>query len=66
MEEAYVVMRCPFCGEEHQVLVKTVEYYAWLGGELIHYAMPNLSPTEREQLISKLCPRCQTEVFGIC
>lgn len=59
-----VQMRCPFCGEEHSVEVKLHEYERWESGELIQNAMPNLSATEREQLISGLCPQCQAKMFG--
>lgn len=58
-----VQMRCPFCGEEHSVEVKLHEYERWESGELIQNAMPNLSATEREQLISGLCPQCQAKMF---
>ena len=59
-----VEMRCPFCGEEHAVKVNLIQFEKWQNGELIQNAMPDLTPTEREQLISGLCPKCQAEVFG--
>lgn len=64
MRDATVEMRCPFCGSVHTVDVNEDAYYAWQDGELIQNAMPDLSPTEREQLISHLCPECQKKVFG--
>ncbi len=54
---------CPFCGVEHSVEVNLAQFEAWQNGELIQNAIPNLSATEREQLISHLCPKCQAEVF---
>lgn len=59
-----VEMTCPFCGENHEVEANFAGYEAWQNGELIQNAMPELSPTEREQLISGLCPKCQAKVFG--
>ena len=59
-----VEMRCPFCGEEHAVEVNLIQFEKWQNGELIQNAMPDLTPTEREQLISGLCLKCQAEVFG--
>ena len=59
-----VAMTCPLCGEDHAVEVKRAQYEAWQNGELIQNAMPNLTPTEREQLISGLCPKCQAKIFG--
>ena len=55
---------CPFCGTEHSVEVDLAQFEAWQNGELIQRAMPDLTPTEREQLISRMCPKCQAEVFG--
>ena len=55
---------CPFCGAEHNVEVDSAQFEAWKNGELIQNVMPDLTPTEREQLISGLCPKCQAKVFG--
>lgn len=55
---------CPFCGTPHSVSVPSKGYQAWQDGELIQRAMPQLSPTEREQLISGMCPTCQKKIFG--
>ena len=55
---------CPFCGAEHGVEVDLAQFEAWQNGELIQRAMPDLTATEREQLISRMCPKCQAEVFG--
>ena len=59
-----VEITCPFCGAEHAVEVNLAQFEAWQNGELIQKAMPNLTSTEREQLISNLCPKCQAEMFG--
>ena len=57
-------MDCPFCKNEHTVEVSEHAYNQWLGGTLIQKAMPNLSSTEREQIISHICPKCQVKLFG--
>ena len=59
-----VAIICPFCGGDHAVKVNLAQYEAWQNGELIQNAMPDLTPTEREQLISGLCPKCQAEISG--
>ena len=59
-----ISMICPLCGEDHAVEVNLAQYEAWQNGELIQNAMPYLTPTEREQLISSLCPKCQAKIFG--
>ena len=58
-----VEITCPFCGANHAVEVNLAQYEAWQNGELIQNAMPDLTFTEREQLISGLCPKCQAEMF---
>ena len=59
-----ITLNCPLCGTVHGVEVNTNEYAAWMSGELIQNAMPSLTATEREQLISQLCPDCQRKIFG--
>lgn len=59
-----LAMTCPFCGAEHYVDVPEACYDRWMEGELVQNAFPMLPATEREQLISHLCPACQAEVFG--
>ena len=59
-----VAITCPFCGEDYAVEVDLAQYEAWQNGKLIQNAMPDLTPIEREQLISGLCPKCQAEMFG--
>ena len=65
MRNTTVAITCPFCGANHEVKVDFIAYTNWLDGELIQNAMPDLTPTEREQLISRICPKCQEEVFGV-
>lgn len=55
---------CPFCGKDHEVEVSEKAFYEWQNGALIQNAMPTLSATEREQLISHICPACQDSLFG--
>ena len=55
---------CPLCSENHAVEVNLAQFEAWQNGEFIQNAMPDLTFTEREQLISGLCPKCQAKIFG--
>lgn len=59
-----IEITCPFCGAEHSVEVDLAQFEAWQNGELIQRVMPDLTPIEREQLISRMCPKCQADVFG--
>ena len=64
IDEILVEYQCPFCGKIHGVHVSERAYYQWEDGALIQNVMPGLSATEREQIISHICPDCQTKVFG--
>ena len=55
---------CPFCGREHSVDVEWKAWEAYCNGAFAQTAFPTLSATEREQIISGLCPTCQQAVFG--
>lgn len=59
-----VELQCLLCGGKHSVTVNAEAYMDWLNGDLIQRAMPELSGTEREQLISQMCPTCQDKIFG--
>ena len=59
-----IEITCPFCGTDHAGEVDLAKFEAWQNGELIQNAMPDLTFTEREQLISGLCPKCQVKAFG--
>ena len=57
-------IKCPFCKKSHFVKTTEEEYMNYCAGELVQNAFPNLTPTEREQIISHLCPECQERIFG--
>ena len=61
--EICVCLQCPFCGKGHEVRVNEMDYLDWENGMLTQNAFPYLTATEREQLISHLCPTCQTYTF---
>lgn len=56
---------CPFCGKIHSVLVREVDYNRLITGEyLVQDVFPYLTATEREALITGMCPACQSSIFG--
>ena len=57
-------MVCPFCGAEHFVFVPEEELVEYEMGAMAQVAFKSLSATEREQIISHICPDCQEKVFG--
>lgn len=64
MRDTEIVCTCPFCGGFHSVMVDMDDYGDWMDGTLAQHAFPYLTPTEREQLISNICPKCQESIFG--
>ena len=64
MKDIRLEMTCPFCGVDHHVDCREDQYNAYCNGELAQVAFDDLSATEREQIISHLCPSCQEKIFG--
>lgn len=63
MEDIILTMKCPFCGKDHEVKTSEQDYINYLIGEPIDVAFPKLNATQREQILSHICPKCQDEVF---
>lgn len=60
-----VEYQCPFCREIKNATYPTDGYTKWyMKGFLIQEAMPEVSATDREILISGICPECQKTIFG--
>ena len=55
---------CPFCGAISQVEVKEKDWDSYQKGALAQRAFPYLSATDREIIISHICPKCQERIFG--
>ena len=55
---------CRLCGESGIVLVTPAGLESWQAGELIQRAMPELSASEREQLMTGIHGECWDQVFG--
>lgn len=52
MIQVLIITRCPICGRENDILVDRVGYENWKSGELIQKALPELSPSGRELLMT--------------
>lgn len=59
-----IFCECPFCGDVTEILVYPADYEAWTLGGLAQDCFPYLEATEREVLISGICPNCQRGIFG--
>ena len=56
-------LTCPFCGATHYVEVDYDDLQSYEAGALAQNAFPYLTATEREEIISRLCPECQYSIF---
>ena len=63
METRIIPAPCRMCNEIYCVEVEAEGYQQWKAGALIQNALPNLTPDERELLISKTCDDCWNKLF---
>ena len=58
--------RCPFTQKinTREIPVTPQQLQAWQAGELVQDAMPNLSPDDREFLITGITPEMWDQTFG--
>lgn len=54
---------CPICGEKHYVECSKEGYEAFKNGECIQIALPELSTSKREMLVTGTCPKCWNLLF---
>lgn len=54
---------CPECKSKNEIEAVEDDVKAWLAGMKLQYAMPYLSPDQREMLISGICPTCWNALF---
>lgn len=54
---------CMVCGEQSLLFVEEHQYNSWKSGTLIQNAFPNLTPDERELLMTGTHPKCWEEMF---
>lgn len=62
IEIARVTATCPMCGAETEIIVDKPRFDAWQAGELIQRVFPDYTRTQREILITGLCPDCQEKL----
>lgn len=57
-------VKCSFCGKTVILTVPASGLQAWQCGTLIQEAFPELTPAERELMISGMCGECWKKNFG--
>lgn len=56
---------CNMCKKHFIIKVPTGGFYSWIiEDNLIQNALPDVSPEERELLISGICGNCYNELFN--
>lgn len=56
--------KCPFCGKVTILPLEDLAVAKFENGALVQDAFPELSATEREVILSGICPECQEKIFG--
>jgi hypothetical protein len=56
-------MPCPECGKTSEMEVDPDALRRWQQGELIQNAFPNMTPNERELLVTGTHPACWDKIF---
>ena len=55
---------CERCEKAHTFEVDGAPYLAWMSGELVQNAFPQIDRKERELLVSGTCGKCWAKMFG--
>lgn len=59
-----MVVKCSHCGKEVELPIHESDVRRWLRkGTLIQREFPNLSASQREMLLSEICPECWDKIF---
>ena len=59
-----LMIACTCCAKEYLMGTTKSGFLAWLEGEMIQDAMPDMVREYREMFISGTCPRCWHEIFA--
>ena len=63
--KVFIVIDCGSCGRaQAPITVEHRQLSAWRNGAHIQTVMPELSPAQRELLISGTCDSCFSRMFG--
>lgn len=57
-------LKCFHCGNYGFVIARRSDYDAWVNGELIQNAFPEMPAERREQLLSGIHPECFDEIYS--
>ena len=58
-----VYTECPYCHQVHSVLCRKEGLEKWQAGDYIQKALPDLTPSQRELLMTGTYQKCWNEMF---
>ena len=56
-------VKCRNCKKDYDIPATLAQIGAWQSGAMIQDAMPNLTPDQRELLITQTCGDCFEDLF---
>lgn len=59
----FTTPKCPHCGKTSTVELEELAFDNWVGGMFIQDAFPQMSPDEREVMITGTHPECWDKIF---
>ena len=64
--DVIISITCPLCGSESEVKMTLEQFNKWYSncGELVQVIFPEKTSSEREVLISGICPTCWDKLFS--
>lgn len=64
LDHGQYAVQCTQCKTVATISITAAEIRRWRGGEYIQNVKPDLSPEQRELLISGICGPCFDRLFG--
>ena len=64
-DKASAMVACKFCDHAQEIRFVRADYERWRAGSLIQNAMPYLTPSEREMMITQTCNSCWENMFDV-
>jgi hypothetical protein len=59
-----MIVQCRVCHKDYDIPITGEQIDRWNGGGLIQNVAPELTPGQRELLISNTCEKCFDEMFA--
>ena len=65
LDNGHISVRCPLCNNCYEVPVDIEDFMNWDSDTVfVQDAFPQLTPAQREQLVTGICPTCWDTLFA--